>query len=127
MFGMSTLKGCSILDSSFQVLVVTVFTNCAFDSMASCLIHGLGMCSTEQGELYGDRTAGFHGYSHLTGGFDGGQAEWARVPFGRQWLIALLVACVFCCLLAISSLYHALSNPVLVLFARRHNTILTST
>ena len=35
-------------------------------------------------ELYGDRTAGFHGYSHLTGGFDGGQAEYARVPFGEQ-------------------------------------------
>ena len=40
-------------------------------------------CSTKQGELYGDRTAGFHGYSHLTGGFDGGQAEYARVPFGK--------------------------------------------
>lgn len=47
------------------------------------------MCSTAQGELYGDRTAGFHGYSHLTGGFDGGQAEYARVPFGENqspWL-----------------------------------------
>lgn len=42
------------------------------------------MCSTAQGELYGDRTAGFHGYSHLTGGFDGGQAEYARVPFGED-------------------------------------------
>ena len=41
-------------------------------------------CSTKQGELYGDRTAGFHGYSHLTGGFDGGQAEYARVPFGKS-------------------------------------------
>ena len=33
-------------------------------------------------KLYGDRTGGFHGYSHLTGGFEGGQAEYARVPFG---------------------------------------------
>lgn len=26
--------------------------------------------------------AGFFGYSHFTGGFPGGQAEWVRVPFG---------------------------------------------
>lgn len=45
------------------------------------------VCSTKQGELYGDRTAGFHGYSHLTGGFDGGQAEYARVPFGESHVI----------------------------------------
>lgn len=55
---------------------------------AACLVErGLSFkpcfCSTKQGELYGDRTAGFHGYSHLTGGFDGGQAEYARVPFGK--------------------------------------------
>jgi threonine dehydrogenase-like Zn-dependent dehydrogenase len=31
--------------------------------------------------LYGDRTAGIFGYTHLTGGFSGGQAEYARVPF----------------------------------------------
>ncbi|KAL3153987.1 hypothetical protein ABBQ32_013542 [Trebouxia sp. C0010 RCD-2024] len=43
--------------------------------------------STKQGELYGDRTAGFHGYSHLTGGFDGAQAEYTRVPFGDLNLI----------------------------------------
>ena len=34
-------------------------------------------------KLYGDRTGGFHGYSHLTGGWEGGQAEYARVPFGE--------------------------------------------
>lgn len=31
--------------------------------------------------LYGHGTAGIYGYSHLTGGFAGGQAEYARVPF----------------------------------------------
>jgi len=31
--------------------------------------------------LYGHRTAGMFGYSHLTGGFAGGQAEWVRVPW----------------------------------------------
>jgi len=38
--------------------------------------------STGMDDLYGDRTAGIFGYTHLTGGFDGGQAEYARVPLG---------------------------------------------
>ncbi len=32
-------------------------------------------------ELYGQPTAGLFGYSHLTGGYSGGQAEYVRVPF----------------------------------------------
>jgi threonine dehydrogenase-like Zn-dependent dehydrogenase len=32
-------------------------------------------------KLWGHPTAGIFGYSHLTGGFAGGQAEYARVPF----------------------------------------------
>ena len=32
-------------------------------------------------KLYGHRTAGLFGYSHITGGFPGGQAEFVRVPF----------------------------------------------
>ena len=32
-------------------------------------------------KLFGDATAGIFGYSHLTGGYAGGQAEYARVPF----------------------------------------------
>jgi threonine dehydrogenase-like Zn-dependent dehydrogenase len=32
-------------------------------------------------ELFGHPTAGIFGYSHLTGGYAGGQAEYARVPF----------------------------------------------
>jgi threonine dehydrogenase-like Zn-dependent dehydrogenase len=31
--------------------------------------------------MYGSATAGLFGYSHLMGGFAGGQAEYARVPF----------------------------------------------
>ena len=31
--------------------------------------------------LYGHATAGLFGYSHLTGGYAGGQAEYVRVPF----------------------------------------------
>jgi threonine dehydrogenase-like Zn-dependent dehydrogenase len=32
-------------------------------------------------KMWGHATAGIFGYSHLTGGFAGGQAEYARVPF----------------------------------------------
>eukprot|EP00877_Chromochloris_zofingiensis_P012796 jgi/Chrzof1/7770/Cz02g36040.t1 len=31
--------------------------------------------------MWGQGTAGFYGYSHLTGGWQGGQAEYVRVPF----------------------------------------------
>jgi threonine dehydrogenase-like Zn-dependent dehydrogenase len=31
--------------------------------------------------MWGFPTAGIFGYSHLTGGFAGGQSEYARVPF----------------------------------------------
>jgi len=32
--------------------------------------------------MYGSRTAGMMGYSHLTGGFAGGQADYVRIPYG---------------------------------------------
>jgi threonine dehydrogenase-like Zn-dependent dehydrogenase len=34
-----------------------------------------------QEKVWGYATAGLYGYSHLTGGYAGGQAEYARVPF----------------------------------------------
>jgi threonine dehydrogenase-like Zn-dependent dehydrogenase len=37
--------------------------------------------SKEMEKLYGHRISGMFGYSHLTGGYDGGQAEYARVPY----------------------------------------------
>lgn len=39
--------------------------------------------------LYGRRTAGMFGYSHFTGGFAGGQAEYVRVPYGDVNLLKL--------------------------------------
>ncbi|KAJ5958782.1 Alcohol dehydrogenase superfamily zinc-type [Penicillium vulpinum] len=39
--------------------------------------------------LYGKRTAGIFGYSHFTGGFAGGQAEYIRVPYGDVNLLAI--------------------------------------
>src|SRR5436853_1121411 len=32
-------------------------------------------------KVWGHSTGGIYGYSHLTGGYAGGQAEYARVPF----------------------------------------------
>jgi threonine dehydrogenase-like Zn-dependent dehydrogenase len=40
-------------------------------------------------KLYGRRTAGMFGYSHFTGGFAGGQAEYVRVPYGDVNLLQL--------------------------------------
>jgi threonine dehydrogenase-like Zn-dependent dehydrogenase len=34
-------------------------------------------------EMYGSRTSAIYGYSHLTGGVPGGQAEIVRVPFAE--------------------------------------------
>ncbi|KAF2196135.1 GroES-like protein [Delitschia confertaspora ATCC 74209] len=39
--------------------------------------------------MYGSRTAGMFGYSHFTGGFAGGQAEYTRVPYGDVNLLPL--------------------------------------
>lgn len=39
--------------------------------------------------MYGSNTAGMFGYSHFTGGFAGGQAEWVRVPYGDVNLLKL--------------------------------------
>lgn len=39
--------------------------------------------------MYGSRMGGIFGYSHLVGGYAGGQAEYVRVPFGEQNLLEL--------------------------------------
>ncbi|KAK9866928.1 hypothetical protein WJX84_008344 [Apatococcus fuscideae] len=43
--------------------------------------------SDAQEDLYGHRTAGLFGFSHMTGGYAGGQADFARVPFADVNLI----------------------------------------
>ncbi|KAI9660051.1 MAG: hypothetical protein M1821_001403 [Bathelium mastoideum] len=45
--------------------------------------------NTIENAMYGGRTAGMFGYSHFTGGFAGGQAEYARVPYGDVNLLKL--------------------------------------
>lgn len=45
--------------------------------------------NTIENGMYGGRTAGMFGYSHFTGGFAGGQAEYTRVPYGDVNLLKL--------------------------------------
>ncbi|KAJ3493056.1 hypothetical protein NLJ89_g11102 [Agrocybe chaxingu] len=45
--------------------------------------------SSLQNVMYGHRDAGFFGYSHFTGGFPGGQAEFVRVPKGEVNLLPI--------------------------------------
>ncbi|KAH9837123.1 GroES-like protein [Rhodofomes roseus] len=45
--------------------------------------------SSLQNAMYGHRDAGFFGYSHFTGGFAGGQAEYVRVPKGNVNLLPI--------------------------------------
>ncbi|KAI0036140.1 GroES-like protein [Vararia minispora EC-137] len=45
--------------------------------------------SSLQNAMYGTRDAGFFGYSHFTGGFPGGQAEYVRVPYGSVNLLPI--------------------------------------
>lgn len=45
--------------------------------------------NTMEHGMYGGNTAGMFGYSHFTGGFAGGQAEYVRVPYGDINLLKL--------------------------------------
>jgi len=45
--------------------------------------------NTAAKSMYGARMAGIFGYSHFTGGFAGGQAEWVRVPLGDVNLLEI--------------------------------------
>ncbi|KAJ5100461.1 hypothetical protein N7456_006513 [Penicillium angulare] len=45
--------------------------------------------NTIENAMYGKRTAGMFGYSHFTGGFAGGQAEYIRVPYGNVNLLKI--------------------------------------
>ncbi|CRK38717.1 hypothetical protein BN1708_007876, partial [Verticillium longisporum] len=45
--------------------------------------------NTQAKAMYGTQTAGMFGYSHFTGGFAGGQAEYVRVPIGDVNLLEI--------------------------------------
>ena len=52
---------------------------CARDMFSLCENSNPNASTAEK--LWGDSTCGIFGYSHATGGYAGGQAEYARVPF----------------------------------------------
>jgi threonine dehydrogenase-like Zn-dependent dehydrogenase len=58
-----------------------------------CLKHNFSVCqrTNRNSDLakafFGDTTAGLFGYSHITGGYAGGQAEYLRVPFAATTVI----------------------------------------
>lgn len=65
--------------------VLTAF-DIACGQCSACHLKNFSGCdstnpSLEQNVMYKDRTCGMFGYSHLTGGWEGGQAEYVRVPF----------------------------------------------
>jgi len=69
--------------SSFQI---------ACGSCRFCKEGLTSMCDTTnhshvQEKLYGSKIAGIFGYGHFVGGFNGGQAEYVRVPFGDSNLL----------------------------------------
>lgn len=80
-------KGKAVTKRQLGDRVVVPFTiscgQCPF-----CTRQLFSLCDTsnpnaaKQKELYGAATAGLFGYSHLMGGFSGGQAQYVRVPFG---------------------------------------------
>jgi threonine dehydrogenase-like Zn-dependent dehydrogenase len=66
-------------------IVVPFTINC--DECDQCRRGNFSLCerSNRKGELadkvFGHRTAGLFGYTHLTGGYSGGQAEYLRIPY----------------------------------------------
>ena len=58
-----------------------------------CLKGNFSVCQTTNRNaalakaMWGDTTAGLFGYSHITGGYAGGQAEYLRVPFAATTVV----------------------------------------
>ncbi|KAG2493252.1 hypothetical protein HYH03_008390 [Edaphochlamys debaryana] len=60
--------------------------SCSHKAYSSCDVTNP---SKDQEMLYGHRTAGLFGYAHITGGYEGGQADYVRVPFADFNLLHL--------------------------------------
>ncbi|MDB5465479.1 MAG: fdh [Phenylobacterium sp.] len=60
-----------------------------------CLAGNFSVCQTTNRNadlakaFFGDTTAGLFGYSHITGGYAGGQAEYLRVPFAATTAVKI--------------------------------------
>lgn len=80
-------KGSAVRDLAVGDRVVVPFT-IACGACFFCERELFSLCERSNpnaataAKLWGHATAGLFGYSHLTGGYAGGQAEYVRVPFG---------------------------------------------
>ena len=69
-------------------IVVPFTINCG--QCEQCLRGNFSVCersnrnADKQAKMFGHAGAGLFGYSHLTGGYPGGQADFVRVPFADQ-------------------------------------------
>jgi threonine dehydrogenase-like Zn-dependent dehydrogenase len=86
--------GASVTNLSIGDRVVVPFTiscgNCFFCSRdLSSLCDNSNPNAWMAEKLYGHSAAGLFGYSHLFGGYAGGQAEYARVPFADVGLFKI--------------------------------------
>jgi threonine dehydrogenase-like Zn-dependent dehydrogenase len=78
-------KGSEVKDLELDDRVVVSFA-IADGSCSHCMRGEFTACeatnpSREMKQMYGHCLSGIFGYSHLTGGYSGGQAEFVRVPF----------------------------------------------
>ena len=67
----------------------------AYGSCESCKKGLFTACDTTndsraQEFMHGDKSGGF-GYSHMTGGWSGGQADYVRVPYGTCRVLTLIM------------------------------------
>jgi len=60
--------------------------NCKEEKYSLCNITNP---SKEMEKMYGDKLCGIFGYGSLAGGYDGGQAEYLRVPFADNQLLKI--------------------------------------
>lgn len=86
-------KGTEVKQFKVGERVVVAF-NIACGQCQFCLREEFSLCDTTnpsklQEQLYGQKTAALFGYSHLTGGVPGGQAEYVRVPFADVNCLAI--------------------------------------
>lgn len=99
--GIGAMQKGDVLGHEFMGIIQQVGSQCTTvrpgDRVVVSAVIACGMCSycragefslcdntnpsTQMEELYGHKTAGVFGYTHLTGGYQGGQAEYVRVPF----------------------------------------------
>lgn len=77
---MSTLKKGQRVVVPFTISCGQCF-HCNIDEFAACDNSNPAEKQDMSEKMYGHAASGLFGYSHMTGGYSGGQAEYVRVPF----------------------------------------------